>query len=173
MEGSIRKAARFHGRKDIRIEYVPEPELRAGAVKIDDAWCGICGTDLHEYLEGPIFVPAPGHANPLSREEAPVTLGHESSGTVSEVGEGVTSLAKGGQRRRRSLFCLRRMRFLPGGQLPPVPQDGVHRANRPVSAPASSSRCASVPLSCNPNLARISKFFPGLTGRCQQSCGNQ
>ena len=59
------KAARFHGRKDIRIEDVPEPELRAGAVKIDVAWCGICGTDLHEYLEGPIFVPAPGHAHPL------------------------------------------------------------------------------------------------------------
>ena len=47
------KAARFHARKDIRIEDIPEPELRAGAVKIDVAWCGICGTDLHEYLEGP------------------------------------------------------------------------------------------------------------------------
>ena len=42
------KAARFHARKDIRIEDIPEPELRAGAVKIDVAWCGICGTDLHE-----------------------------------------------------------------------------------------------------------------------------
>ena len=54
------KAARFHARKDIRIEDIPEPELRAGAVKIDVAWCGICGTDLHEYLEGPIFCPPPG-----------------------------------------------------------------------------------------------------------------
>lgn len=89
------KAARFHARKDIRIEDIPEPELRAGAVKIDVAWCGICGTDLHEYLEGPIFCPAPGHPHPLSHEESPVTLGHEFSGTVSEVGEGVTGLAKG------------------------------------------------------------------------------
>ncbi|QDG64414.1 2,3-butanediol dehydrogenase [Pseudarthrobacter sp. NIBRBAC000502771] len=89
------KAARFHARKDIRIEDIPEPELRAGAVKIDVAWCGICGTDLHEYLEGPIFCPAPGHPHPLSHEESPVTLGHEFSGTVSDVGEGVTGLAKG------------------------------------------------------------------------------
>ena len=69
------KAARFHARKDIRIEDIPEPELRAGAVKIDVAWCGICGTDLHEYLEGPIFCPAPGHPHPLSHEDSPVTLG--------------------------------------------------------------------------------------------------
>lgn len=89
------KAARFHARRDIRIEDVPEPELRAGAVKIDVAWCGICGTDLHEYLEGPIFCPAPGHPHPLSHEESPVTLGHEFSGTVSEVGEGVDGLAVG------------------------------------------------------------------------------
>ncbi|MDQ0148034.1 2,3-butanediol dehydrogenase [Pseudarthrobacter niigatensis] len=89
------KAARFHARKDIRIEDIPEPELCAGAVKIDVAWCGICGTDLHEYLEGPIFCPAPGHPHPLSHEESPVTLGHEFSGTVSEVGQGVTGLAKG------------------------------------------------------------------------------
>ena len=89
------KAARFHARKDIRIEDIPEPELRAGAVKIDVAWCGICGTDLHEYLEGPIFCPPPGQPHPLSHEESPVTLGHEFSGTVSEIGEGVTGLAKG------------------------------------------------------------------------------
>ncbi|KSU75453.1 (R,R)-butanediol dehydrogenase / meso-butanediol dehydrogenase / diacetyl reductase [Pseudarthrobacter enclensis] len=89
------KAARFHARKDIRIEDIPEPELRAGAVKIDVAWCGICGTDLHEYLEGPIFCPAPGHPHPLSHEESPVTLGHEFSGTVSDVGEGVEGLEVG------------------------------------------------------------------------------
>lgn len=89
------KAARFHGREDVRIEDIPEPELRAGAVKIDVAWCGICGSDLHEYLEGPIFVPAPGHPHPLSHEEAPVTMGHEFSGTISEVGEGVEGLAVG------------------------------------------------------------------------------
>ncbi|MDJ0376836.1 2,3-butanediol dehydrogenase [Cryobacterium sp. PH31-L1] len=89
------KAARFHGPADIRIEDIPAPELRPGAVAIDVAWCGICGTDLHEYLEGPIFIPAEGHPHPLSHEEEPVTLGHEFSGTVTALGEGVTDLAVG------------------------------------------------------------------------------
>ncbi|MCP2047908.1 UNVERIFIED_ORG: (R,R)-butanediol dehydrogenase/meso-butanediol dehydrogenase/diacetyl reductase [Paenarthrobacter nicotinovorans] len=89
------KAARFHGRNDIRIDDVPEAEVRPGTVKIQVAWCGICGTDLHEYLEGPIFVPAPGHPHPLSGEEAPVTMGHEFSGTIVEVGDGVHALAVG------------------------------------------------------------------------------
>jgi (R,R)-butanediol dehydrogenase/meso-butanediol dehydrogenase/diacetyl reductase len=89
------KAARFHSQRDIRIEDVPEPELRPGAVKIAVAWCGICGTDLHEFLEGPIFIPPPGHEHPLTGEEAPVTMGHEFSGTVEQLGDGVTGLAVG------------------------------------------------------------------------------
>ncbi|MCJ0906522.1 2,3-butanediol dehydrogenase [Rhodococcus sp. ARC_M6] len=89
------KAARFHGQKDIRIEDIPEPEVRPGTVKLKVAWCGICGTDLHEYLEGPIFISAPGHPHPLSHENAPVTMGHEFSGTVEEVGEGVTDVEVG------------------------------------------------------------------------------
>nr|WP_271212305.1 2,3-butanediol dehydrogenase [Rhodococcus wratislaviensis]GLK38732.1 2,3-butanediol dehydrogenase [Rhodococcus wratislaviensis] len=89
------RAARFHGRRDIRIDDIPEPELRPGAVKLRVAWCGICGTDLHEYLEGPIFISPPGHPHPLSHENAPVTMGHEFSGTVEEVGEGVTDVAVG------------------------------------------------------------------------------
>ena len=91
----LMKAARFHGRKDIRIENIPEPVLRPGAVAIDVAWCGICGTDLHEFLEGPIFIPPTGHPHPLSHEEEPVTMGHEFSGTVSALGEGVTDLRVG------------------------------------------------------------------------------
>ncbi len=89
------KAARFHGRKDIRIQDIAEPVLRPGAVAIDVAWCGICGTDLHEYLEGPIFIPSAGHPHPLSHEEEPVTMGHEFSGTITALGAGVTGLEVG------------------------------------------------------------------------------
>lgn len=89
------KAARFYDRNDIRIEDIPEPELQAGSVAIDVAWCGICGTDLHEYLEGPIFVPPAGHPHPISGESAPVTMGHEFSGTITGLGEGVTDLEVG------------------------------------------------------------------------------
>jgi (R,R)-butanediol dehydrogenase/meso-butanediol dehydrogenase/diacetyl reductase len=89
------RAARFHGPKDIRIEDVAEPSLRPGSVAIDVAWCGICGTDLHEYLEGPIFIPATGHPHPLTHEEEPVTMGHELSGTITALGEGVSDLQVG------------------------------------------------------------------------------
>jgi (R,R)-butanediol dehydrogenase / meso-butanediol dehydrogenase / diacetyl reductase len=89
------KAARFHARNDIRIDDVDEPQVRPGTVKIQVAWCGICGTDLHEFLEGPIFVPSPGHPHPLSQEEAPVTMGHEFSGTIVELGDGIQALEVG------------------------------------------------------------------------------
>lgn len=91
------KAARYYDRGDIRVEDVPEPVVEAGTVGIDVAYCGICGTDLHEYLDGPIFVPPHGHPHPISGEDAPVTLGHEMSGVVYAVGEGVTDLAVGDQ----------------------------------------------------------------------------
>ena len=89
------KAARYYDRGDIRIDEIPEPPVEPGEVGIDVAWCGICGSDLHEYAEGPIFVPPAGHPQPISGESAPITLGHEMSGVVSAVGEGVTDLAVG------------------------------------------------------------------------------
>ena len=89
------RAARYYDRNDIRIEDIPEPELKLGTVAIDVAWNGICGTDLHEYLEGPIFIPAKGSPHPISGEEAPVTIGHEFSGTVTALGEGVDDLQIG------------------------------------------------------------------------------
>lgn len=89
------RAARFHARGDIRIDDIPEPEVKPDEVGIDVAWCGICGSDLHEFLEGPLFIPAPGHPHPISGETAPVTLGHEFSGVVYAVGEAVDDLAVG------------------------------------------------------------------------------
>lgn len=89
------KAARYYDRGDIRIDELPEPDVTPGTVGIDVAWCGICGTDLHEYLEGPIFAPGHGHSHPISGESLPITLGHEFSGVVYAVGEGVDDLEVG------------------------------------------------------------------------------
>lgn len=89
------KAARFYDRGDIRIEDIPEPVVAPGTVGIQVAWCGICGTDLHEFMEGPIFIPPCGHPHPISGEAAPVTMGHEFSGVVYAVGEGVNDIQIG------------------------------------------------------------------------------
>lgn len=88
------KAAVFHNAKDIRFEEVKVKEVGKGQVKVKVAWAGICGSDLHEYNAGPIFIPkdAPG---PLTNEQAPLTMGHEFAGVVEEVGEGVENLIPG------------------------------------------------------------------------------
>lgn len=88
------KAAMWYAKKDVRIEEIEEPKTVRGSVKIKVKWCGICGSDLHEYLGGPIFIPV-GQPHPLSGNTAPVVLGHEFSGEVCEVGEGVTKLKVG------------------------------------------------------------------------------
>ena len=88
-------AVRFHGKQDIRLERIPVPEVSAGKVKIAPKFCGICGSDLHEYLGGNNLIPAPGHPHPITNEVSPLTLGHEFSGIVEEVGEGVNGVKPG------------------------------------------------------------------------------
>lgn len=83
------KAARWHARKDIRIDDVPDPEAPGpGELILKVACCGICGTDLEEYLSGPSFIPV-DQPNPLTGAIAPLTLGHEFAGEVVEVGRDV------------------------------------------------------------------------------------
>ncbi|KAF2703492.1 GroES-like protein [Pleomassaria siparia CBS 279.74] len=82
------RAARYYGEKDIRIESVDEDACGEGQVRIAPAFVGICGTDLHEYLGGPTFAPVTPH--PLTQDTIPITLGHEFSGIITEVGKGVT-----------------------------------------------------------------------------------
>jgi (R,R)-butanediol dehydrogenase / meso-butanediol dehydrogenase / diacetyl reductase len=74
------------------VDDVPDPETRPGGVKIEVSSCGICGSDLHEYMAGPIFVPPSGSPHPLTGEEMPVVLGHEFGGRV---GEGVSRVEVG------------------------------------------------------------------------------
>jgi threonine dehydrogenase-like Zn-dependent dehydrogenase len=46
------KAAQFFGPKDIRVQKIPEPEPNETQVLVSVEWCGICGSDLHEFLTG-------------------------------------------------------------------------------------------------------------------------
>lgn len=89
------KAAVWHGRGDVRIEDVQEPPAPPpGQVQVRVFWCGICGTDLHEYLGGPLYIPLT-HPHPLTGVQAPVIIGHEMSGEVTAVGDGVAGFAPG------------------------------------------------------------------------------
>jgi len=72
------------GHGDFRVEDSPVPELTPGSVEVDVDWCGICGSDLHEY-----------EADTVSGYTPPVILGHEFSGVVSAVGDGVDNVRVG------------------------------------------------------------------------------
>lgn len=75
------KAAIFHGLKDIRLKEVNVPTVEPGYVLIDTKVTGICGSDLHSYF---------------GRWGQPkFAAGHEFSGIVAEVGEGVTNVEIG------------------------------------------------------------------------------
>jgi (R,R)-butanediol dehydrogenase/meso-butanediol dehydrogenase/diacetyl reductase len=74
------KQAIYHGIKDIRVEEAPEPQPGRGEVKVKVKYCGICGSDLHEYLHGPF---------PQS------VFGHEACGEVIETGLDVKEFQPG------------------------------------------------------------------------------
>src|SRR5947209_10074259 len=112
------RAVRYHAARDIRVEQVAEPDgLGPRELLVRPRFCGICGTDLHEYLAGPIVTPAEPH--PLTGAQNPQILGHEFSADVLEVGSEV-ALARPGDRVAimplifcgRCYFCLRGLNHL-------------------------------------------------------------
>jgi (R,R)-butanediol dehydrogenase/meso-butanediol dehydrogenase/diacetyl reductase len=88
------RAAVFYGREDLRLEEVPEPTAGPGEVKLRVQFNGICGSDLHEYYDGPITTRAKD-PHPLTGVKNPVILGHELSGIVVETGAGIEDLERG------------------------------------------------------------------------------
>ena len=88
------KAAVWYGQKDVRVEDREPKAIKDYEVQVKVSWAGICGTDLHEYLEGPIFI-STDQPDPLLGQTAPVTLGHEFSGVVKNVGKDVSRFKKG------------------------------------------------------------------------------
>lgn len=88
------RAAVFHDRGAISVDEVREPTIPGpGEVLVRPQFCGICGTDLHEFTDGPIVIPVEPH--PLNGSKAPQILGHEFSAYVVAVGAGVTSVKEG------------------------------------------------------------------------------
>jgi len=76
----------IHAARDLRIEDQPAQRPAAGEVQIKLATGGICGSDLHYFNHG-------GFGAIRLRE--PMILGHEVSGHITELGEGVTGFKLG------------------------------------------------------------------------------
>lgn len=72
------RTAVLYGKEDIRIEDRPVPEPGPGQMLVKIDYVGICGTDIEFYKLGQTPTPLPK------------ILGHENSGTIVKLGEGVT-----------------------------------------------------------------------------------
>jgi L-iditol 2-dehydrogenase len=75
------QAAVYRGVNDVRVESVPVPRIGAGELLVRVHTCGVCGTDLKKIATG--------------SHSAPRIFGHETAGTIAEVGEGVREFRRG------------------------------------------------------------------------------
>jgi L-iditol 2-dehydrogenase len=75
------QAAVYRGVNDVRLETVPVPAFGASEMLVRVHSCGVCGTDLKKISTG--------------SHSAPRIFGHETSGVVAAVGEGVTKYRAG------------------------------------------------------------------------------
>lgn len=91
------RAVVFYAPNDIRFRAdYPEPHIESPEdVKLQIQYCGICGSDLHEYKDGPTFFAEEGERHAISNKEYPHVMGHEMSATVVQVGELVTDFKVG------------------------------------------------------------------------------
>lgn len=74
------RVATYHNNKDVRLEEIPVPEIGRGELLVKVMASGICGTDVMEWYR---------------LKSAPRVLGHEITGEISEVGEGVRGYKAG------------------------------------------------------------------------------
>jgi len=77
------KALRYLGPGQLAVQEVPEPAISENEALVKVMACGICGSDVHGYL------------GLTGRRTAPMTMGHEFSGQVVELGSLVETFKKG------------------------------------------------------------------------------
>src|SRR5881396_1945403 len=78
---SAMQAAVYRGVNDVRLETVPVPQIGRGEILLRVHTCGICGTDLKKIATG--------------SHSAPRIFGHETSGVIAAVGDGVCDFQPG------------------------------------------------------------------------------
>jgi L-iditol 2-dehydrogenase len=80
------RVSRLHGIRDLRLETLPRPTPGPGQVLLRVMAVGVCGSDVHYYLEGRIGDQV---------VTAPTIMGHEFSARVAGLGPGVEGLEVG------------------------------------------------------------------------------
>jgi L-iditol 2-dehydrogenase len=70
----------YYNNKDVRLEEMPTPQIGPGEVLMKSLACGICGSDVMEWYR---------------IHKAPLVLGHEATGEIVGVGEGVKRFKEG------------------------------------------------------------------------------
>lgn len=142
-------AAVIHAAKDLRLDQRPDPVAGPGEVRVRFGAGGICGSDLSYWGKGRV--------GDFALKE-PLVLGHEISGTIESLGDGVSGLAVGQRvavnpsraclhcdycRAGRSNLC-RNMRFFGSAAIFPHVQGGfsehlICRADQAVPVPETMS----------------------------------
>jgi L-iditol 2-dehydrogenase len=74
------RVAMYYNNKDVRLEEMPTPQIGPGEVLMKSLACGICGSDVMEWYR---------------IHKAPLVLGHEATGEIVGVGEGVKRFKEG------------------------------------------------------------------------------
>lgn len=74
------RVAMYYDNRDVRLEELPVPQIDQGELLIRTRASGICGSDLMEWYR---------------IKKAPLVLGHEITGEVVQVGDGVTGFSIG------------------------------------------------------------------------------
>ncbi len=64
----------YYSNRDVRLEEMPKPKIGPGEIMVKVMACGICGSDVMEWYRV---------------KRAPLVLGHEATGEIAEVGEGI------------------------------------------------------------------------------------
>ncbi len=162
------KAAVYYRNSDVRIEEVPVPKIGDGEALVRIESSGICGSDVMEWYRV---------------RKAPIILGHEIAGVITETGKGVTRFKAGDRVTvahhvpcNTCTYCLsgqhsvcdtlRTTNFDPGGftefvRVPAINVDrGVFRLPDSMSFEEGTF---SEPLGCIVRSFRMSRFEPGKT----------
>src|SRR5262249_60651108 len=74
------RVAMYYNNRDVRLEELPAPKIGAGELLVRIRASGICGSDLMEWYR---------------IKKAPLVLGHEITGEVADVGDGVRNFRVG------------------------------------------------------------------------------